>query len=292
MSVIETKNLTKYYKDQCVLDSINLTFQENTIYGLLGRNGAGKTTLLNMISNRVFPTGGTVLIDGQEARENDDAQQKIFFMTEQNLYPERMTVKECFHWTAACYPGFDLEYAKSLCEKFGLSLKKRIHSLSTGYQSITKIITALSTQAPILLLDEPVLGLDANHRDLFYKDLLQNYIGHPKTIVLSTHIIEEIAELLEHVVIVKDRKVIVDDSVGHLLEQAYEVSGPAEAVRTFSSGKHVIHKQDLASFSSVSILGTCKADEKKQAQAMGLELGKIELQKLFIHLTNGEERNL
>ena len=70
MSVIETKNLTKYYKDQCVLDSINLTFQENTIYGLLGRNGAGKTTLLNMISNRVFPTGGTVLIDGQEARDH------------------------------------------------------------------------------------------------------------------------------------------------------------------------------------------------------------------------------
>ena len=169
MSVIETKNLTKYYKDQCVLDSIDLTFQENTIYGLLGRNGAGKTTLLNMISNRAFPTGGTVLIDGQTARENDDAQQKIFFMTEQNLYPERMTVKECFHWTAACYPGFDLEYAKSLCEKFGLSLKKRIHSLSTGYQSIAKIITALSTQAPVLLLDEPVLGLDANHRDLFYK---------------------------------------------------------------------------------------------------------------------------
>ncbi len=288
MSVIETKNLTKCYKDQCVLDSINLTFRENTIYGLLGRNGAGKTTLLNMIANRIFPTGGSVLVDGQPAQENDSAQQNIYFMTEQNLYPERMTVKECFRWTAAYYPGFDLEYAHSLCKKFGLSTKKKIHALSTGYQSITKIITALATQAPVILLDEPVLGLDANHRDLFYKELLQNYIDHPKTIVLSTHIIEEIAELLEHVVIIKDRNVLVDDSVEHLLEQAYEVSGPAEAVHTFSAGKHVIHTQSLASFRSVSIFGECGADEKKQAQQLGLELGKIELQKLFIHLTNEE----
>ena len=134
MSVIETKNLTKCYKDQCVLDSINLTFRENTIYGLLGRNGAGKTTLLNMIANRIFPTGGSVLVDGQPAQENDSAQQNIYFMTEQNLYPERMTVKECFRWTAAYYPGFDLEYAHSLCKKFGLSTKKKIHALPVHYQ--------------------------------------------------------------------------------------------------------------------------------------------------------------
>lgn len=289
MSVLEAKDLTKFYGSQCVLESVNVTFQENKIYGLLGRNGAGKTTLLNMLTNRIFPTAGAAMMDGEPVAENDRALEKLFFMTEKQLYPEKMSVKECFQWTGRFYPGFDSEYAAALCRKFGLNPSKKQQALSTGYQSIAKIITALATRAPVLIFDEPVLGLDANHRELFYKELLQDYIDHPKTIILSTHIIEEIADLLEHVVILKDRRVMIDDSVEHLLSQAYRVSGPQAAVEEFVKGKNSIHTERMSTFRSDSILGECGEAQRKQARELKVELDGIELQKLFIHLTNTEE---
>lgn len=96
---IEVKNVTKNYGSTCALDHVSLKFEENKIYGLLGRNGAGKTTLLNIISNRIFASEGEVLIDGLPARENDMAQQKIYLMSEKDYYPEKAKIKDIFRWT-------------------------------------------------------------------------------------------------------------------------------------------------------------------------------------------------
>ena len=93
---IEVRNVTKNYGSTCALDHVSLKFEENKIYGLLGRNGAGKTTLLNIISNRIFASEGEVLIDGLPARENDMAQQKIYLMSEKDYYPEKAKIKDIF----------------------------------------------------------------------------------------------------------------------------------------------------------------------------------------------------
>lgn len=288
MSVIQVDHLTKLYGKTCALEDAMCTFEENKIYGLLGRNGAGKTTLLNLISNRIFPTAGTITVDGAPVLENDAALRKVFFMTEQNLYPENMRVKECFRWTKEFYPDFDSTYAENLCRKFELNPKKKMSALSTGYQSIAKMIIAMASQAPVTIFDEPVLGLDAHHRDLFYKELLANYMENPKTIILSTHIIEEISTLLENVVILKNRKVIVQDSVENLLKTAYCAVGSQEGVEKFIQGKTCVNREQMASYCSAAILGECTPQDKAFAAQLGVEIIGIELQKLFIHLTNEE----
>lgn len=282
MKGIEVRSLDKNYGDVRALRNVSLTFEENKIYGLLGRNGAGKTTLLNTITGRVFPDSGDVLVDGEVALENDKAQQKIFMMSEKNFYPEGMKVKDAIKWTREFYPGFDEEYCRNLAEKFGLNTKKKIKSLSTGYGSIFKLILTLSTNAPYLFFDEPVLGLDANHRDMFYRALLEKYSDKPFTAVISTHLIEEVAGVIEEVVIIKRGEIIRNQSVEELLETGCTVSGTAVAVDSAIQGKTVLGEDSLGGLKTAYLAGEIDSS----TLPAGIEIGKMDLQKLFIHLTN------
>lgn len=108
MSLIKISNLTKIYGKNKVLDNVSLTIEENKIYGLLGRNGAGKTTLLNLITNRIFPTEGEITIDNEDLIENDKVNDKIYFMTEQDLYPPSLKIKDLFKWTKEFYNNLAL----------------------------------------------------------------------------------------------------------------------------------------------------------------------------------------
>ncbi len=282
MNQIEIKDITKVFGSTTALQHVSVGIEENKIYGLLGRNGAGKTTLLNLMTNKIFPTNGEILVDGENVLENDQALSKIYCMTDSNLYPENMKVKDAFHWTKEFYLDFDDGYAQILAEKFSLDTKKKIKSLSTGYQSIFKIIIALSSQAKILLLDEPVLGLDANHRDLFYKELLKNYSNNPKTIIISTHLIEEVASLLEEVIIINEGKVLLVDHVETLLSKGYTVSGNASLVEEYIKGKNVLATEIFGGLKTASIL----EETPNLNLPSGLEVSKLDLQQMFIHLTN------
>ncbi len=282
MSYIEIKNITKKFGTTAALDDISITLEENKIYGLLGRNGAGKTTLLNLMTNKLFPTEGEMLVDGDNVIENDKPLSKMYFMTEKNFYPDSMTVKGAFKWGKEFYPTFDEKYAETLSEKFLLKTNKKIKSLSTGYKSIFKIIIALSCNAPIILLDEPVLGLDANHRDLFYKELIQSYSENPRTIIISTHLIEEAADIIENAIVLKNGKIIMNDSVENILSQGFCVSGSAAAVDKFIAGKNVLGSDTLGGLKTAYLM------EKINQSSVpdGLEISKLDLQKLFIYMTN------
>ncbi|WP_196000105.1 ABC transporter ATP-binding protein [Clostridium sp. 1001271B_151109_B4] len=289
MSIIEVKKVNKSYNKKQVLKDINITFEENKIYGLLGRNGAGKTTLLNLITDRAVVDSGEITIDGETIYENDNALEKIYFMTERTLYPSDYKVKEIFKWTKEFYKNFDSEYALELAKKFNLNINTKIKNLSTGYNSICKIITTLASNANVLIFDEPVLGLDANHRELFYKVLMENYIENPKTIILSTHIIEEVSNLIEKVIILNNSKVISSDEAEELLNKAYTVSGLTENIDKFVEAKNIVNVEEITSFKSATIIGNLTKEDKKLAEDLGLKFSKVELQKLFIYLTEKEE---
>lgn len=280
MNGIELKGLTKNYGKVCALDNVSLTFEKNKIYGLLGRNGAGKSTMLNLISNRIFPTSGDISIDGERSVENDKALGKIYCMSEKNLLPKNMRFKNAIELTKIFYPDMDVDYAYKLCEKFELEPKKKLSSFSTGYSSIYKIILALSCNADYVFFDEPILGLDANHRELFYKELLQKYIDNGGTYIISTHLIDECANLFEKVIIIKEGKVIIDNDTEELLAQAYTVSGSGVLVDEYCKGKEVIGSDAIGGLKSAYIKGT------PENVPEGLEISKASLQNLFVQITN------
>lgn len=282
MGKIRVKNVTKRFGDVVALNNVSLSFEENKIYGLLGRNGAGKSTLLNVITNRIFVDKGEVTIDGISAFESDEALSKVYLMSEKDHYPQGMKIQDVFKWSKEFYPLFDSKYANNLANQFELNTKKKVRELSTGYSSIFKVIVALSVNVPYIFLDEPILGLDANHRGLFYQTLIQNYQENPKTIVISTHLIEEVANIIEDVVILKKGEIIKKQPCQDLLSQGYTAVGNISAIDDFIADKNVIGTDTLGGLKTAYILGTLD----KRNIPKGIEVKNLDLQKLFIQLTN------
>ena len=277
---IAVKGLTVRFGETVALDNVTVSFSQERIYGLLGRNGAGKSTLMNAVTNRLFPDAGDITINGEPARENDRAQGMIYCMGEKNYLPDTTTVRQMFRWTADFYPGFDMEYAESLAKEFGLDIKKKLKGLSTGYLTISKLITALACPAPYVIFDEPVLGLDANHRELFYRRLIENYAARPRTVIISTHLIEEIADIVEQVVIIKEGRILLDKPAEEVKAMGYAISGKAGAVDAYCAGREVLDVESLGGLKTACILG------KPEDVPEELELSRLDLQKLFIRLTN------
>ena len=291
MSNIELRNVNKSFKDKEVIKNISLKINGGKIYGLLGRNGAGKTTLLRLINNREVLTSGEILIDGENVYENQEALSKIYLMEEKNYFEEDMKISKIFKWTKEFYKNFNMDYALNLSKKFNLDINKKIKELSTGYSSILKIILALSSGAEILCFDEPVLGLDVNYRELFYKELLKFYEKTEKTIIIATHLIEEIANIIEEVIILKDGQVIKSGEVEKILSSVYSITGKSDVIkeylREYVKKDDVVSIEEMASFEKVIILGE---KDLSKIKTLGLNLEKVELQKLFISLTNKGER--
>ncbi|WKY46227.1 ABC transporter ATP-binding protein [Eubacteriaceae bacterium ES2] len=287
MMKIELKNVSKRFNDTQALNCVNLDFKEEKIYGLLGRNGAGKSTILNIIANRQWASDGQVFIDGENAWENGVAQKKIYLMSEKCLYPGSMKGEKVLKWSADFYKEFDLDYAKSLADIFDLNLNKKVSSFSTGYSSIFKLIIAMSVNTPFVFFDEPVLGLDANHREIFYQKLIEKYSEKPFTAVISTHLIEEISQIIEEIIIIDSGKIIYNESCEELLQKGYTVSGPIKAVDSFVAGLNQIGSDQLGGLKTVTILG----EQKYSDLPNGVEIGKLDLQKLFIKITTNKGAN-
>lgn len=281
MRAIQIKNITKRYNDVIALDNVSFHFEYGKIYGFLGRNGAGKSTLINLIASRIFANKGEILIDNLSAKENMKIHEKIFCMSEADLYDTSLKIKDHFKWINRFYSNFDLEKAHQIAEKFNLDTNKRFKALSKGYQSIFKLTVALALNVPYVIFDEPVLGLDANHRELFYDLLLKDYENNERTIIIATHLIEEVANLIEEVVLIDKGKVLLQENVETLLATGYCVSGISQAVDDYCKGKNIIGYDELGNLKLAYVLG-----EKSQLpQGSNLQITNMNLQKLFVKLT-------
>ncbi|WP_239614840.1 ABC transporter ATP-binding protein [Cohnella mopanensis] len=285
--IVEVNGLTKTYGKLNAVDNVSFTLEEGKIYGLLGRNGAGKTTIMHMITAQLFATSGQLRVFGEEPFENDRVLRRICFIKESQKYPENFRVIDVLNVSPLFYPNWDKELAHSLIQDFGLPLKRRIKKLSRGMLSSVGIIVGLASRAPLTIFDEPYLGLDAVARSLFYNRLLEDYAEHPRTIVLSTHLIDEVSQMLEHVMVIDQGKLILNEEADVLRGRASTVAGTAAKVEAFLAGKEVIHREPFAGLMSATILGHLNAQDRIQATELGLEILPVSLQQMVVHLTNG-----
>lgn len=283
MDGIIVKGIKKSFNKATILKNIDLQIKPGKIYGLLGRNGAGKSTLLSIITNRIFSDEGTVMLDGNTVFENDEALGQLYLMSERNLYSNSSKLRQLFNTTELLYGNFDYNYAQKLANMFELDLNQKFGKLSTGYRTIFKLIVSLCVPAKYVFLDEPVLGLDANHRELFYRELVDNYVKTGKTFVISTHLIEEVANSLEHVFVIRDGQIIVDGDVEDVLEKAYLIAGPVKEVEQYTAGLNVIGQETLGNIQGSYVFGELDS-ERILPDTVTVE--KMDLQKLFINLTN------
>ncbi|MFD0588910.1 ATP-binding cassette domain-containing protein [Paenibacillus sp. GCM10027627] len=282
---IEVNQLTVAYPDTTAVDRISFKLEGGKIYGLLGRNGSGKTSLLSVLASFRKQSGGEVRIGGEAPFENADIVSQVCFIQENGHMSDGFTVKDALQMAASCWPNWDAAYAEKLLGQYSLPMKKRISSLSRGMKSALGVTIGLASRAPITIFDEAYLGMDAPSRYAFYDDVLQDYMEHPRTFILSTHLIEEVGTLFEEVLILDRGKLLLQEEHDVLRQRGVTITGKADKVNEFVIGLNVLSEATLGSTKSATVYGELSGERIKRAQAEGLELGPVSLQDLFVHLT-------
>lgn len=286
MNIIEVNGLTKTYGKLTTVNDVSFNIEEGKIYGLLGRNGAGKTTIMNMITAQLFPSSGEIKVFGEAPYENQSVLSRICFIKEGQQYPNLFRIVDVLDLCSSFFPNWDKDYAYSLIEDYKLPIKRKIKKLSRGMLSSVGIVIGLASRAPLTIFDEPYLGLDAVARGIFYEQLLEDYTKHPRTIILSTHLIDEVSKLLEHVLVIDQGKLILNDEVDAIRGRAYTAVGAANMVDSFMAGKQILKRESIGSLVSNTVFETLDKQTRKEAEELGLEITPVSLQQLIIHLTN------
>ncbi len=282
-TVVEVRQLTKSYGGVTAVDQVSFAIEADKIYGLLGRNGAGKTTIMRILTAQEFATGGDLRVFGEAPYENSRVLSQICFVKDSQKYPKSYRMIDVLEQAALFFPHWDREYAFALIEDFRLPLYRRMSALSRGMLSAAGSIVGLASRAPLTIFDEPYLGLDAVARSLFYDHMLEDYTEHPRTVLLSTHLIDEVSRLLEYILVIDQGRLLLDVEAEALRGRAFAVVGPAATVDTFTAGKDVLVRQLLGGLVSATVMGT--AEDRKRAQELGLEVVPVSLQQLIVHLT-------
>ena len=276
--------VTMRFRGHTALDDVTASLQQDCITGLLGRNGAGKTTLMQLLTGHRVPTSGRVRVFGADPYEDDAVLGRVCFVKESQRYPDHFRVCDVLTAARMLYPGWDEDLAGQLVAEFDLPRRRVVKKLSRGMTSMVGIVVGLASRAPLTFFDEPYLGLDAVARQQFYDRLIADYADHPRTIVLSTHLIEEIGDLLEHVLLIDRGQVLLDEDAESLRDRALTVSGPSAAVAGFATGRRVLHSDALGSFTR-AVVEVRTDDDRAEAGRRGLVPEPTSLQQLVVALS-------
>lgn len=279
-------NLTKSYGTIAALRNLDLQLEENVIYGLLGRNGAGKTTLLNTIAGGIAADSGTIQVNGKRLGKRE-LPENFCYVRDQYRHFGEARVIEALQVAANFHPQWDWTYARELLDLFLVDPDKKIRQLSKGTQSLIGNIVGLASRASLTLYDEPVLGLDVLMRERFYKTLLEDYANHPRTILLSTHLIDEIAPVAEHIFILESGSLLLQDDMEKIRMSAYLLRGNAEAVASFTESKRVLYHEAYGRGTLAAIYEKLADTDIRQARELDISIEALSLQKLFLYLIEG-----
>lgn len=281
---VALRHLTKRYGDFVALDDISLELEPGKVYGLLGRNGAGKTTLLNILTARIQASGGEPLVFGGRAFENIELLKKICYIEEKGFYASAIRISDALRLCGGLYPNWDQRYCDELIELFELNPRKKYKQLSRGMESALGLVIGLASRAELTIFDEPSLGLDAVIRERFYDAVIDDIAEHPRTVIISTHLIDEVSRLFEDVVIIDRGKLLMRSGAAELKASGFYLSGRQGDVESAAKNCTVLHKEH---FGGSTILSVYAPGGLRDLPAE-VEVSPMPLQKLFVHLIDPE----
>ncbi|MCF6318113.1 MAG: ABC transporter ATP-binding protein [Proteobacteria bacterium] len=227
-NIISTKNLSKSYGKFKALDDINLTIGKGKIVGLIGPNGAGKTTLLKAMLGLTAYDGELEVMGINPFKERAKLMEDICFIADVAVLPKWIKVSEVLDFVEETHPKFSRSKAEAFLKKTKLGINQKVKSMSKGMVVQLHLAIVMSIEAKLLVLDEPTLGLDIIYRKDFYDNLLNDYFDHERTIIITTHQVEEIEHILTDLLFIKEGKIVLDSSMDELTEEYFEVMVSSE----------------------------------------------------------------
>ncbi len=288
MNVVECKGLTKSYFKRMALDGLKAEIAENKITGLIGKNGAGKTTLLKLIAGFSKKSSGEIRVFSEQPFNNLKVSANTIFVDDRMSFPNTLQLGEILEEAARFYPNWDMKLAKGMLAYFQLDPTSYHQHLSKGKISTFNMIIGICSRCPLTIFDEPTTGMDEAARKDFYRALLKDYIAYPRTIILSSHHIDEVDDLLEEVLVLHEGKKLLHLEMDELKEWAVGLRGPAEKVSAFIEGREVLHKSQLGAGTSYAVVQSARIS-KERAISEGIEIMPVKASDLFVYLTNGSK---
>jgi ABC-2 type transport system ATP-binding protein len=231
-TVIEARGLSKSYGATRALDGVNFSVEAGRIVGLIGPNGAGKTTALKAILG-LTPFDGELRVLGKDPyRDRNEVMRDVCFIADVAVLPKWLKVSQALDFVAGVHPRFDRARAEEFLRKTDIKLTSRVRELSKGMVTQLHLALILAIDARLLVLDEPTLGLDLLYRRQFYDTLLNDYFDKERTILLTTHQVEEIENLLTDVIFIQRGHIALDSAVEGLAEKYVQLNvRPDQATR-------------------------------------------------------------
>ena len=278
--MIKFADVTKKYGSLAAIDRISLELPDTGIYCLLGRNGAGKTTFMKLLAGHIAATGGEITVDGKRVSPGHMPENINFI--ENGSAQFNLRAGELIDTAAELQEDFDRDFAHGMAERFELDPRKKFRQLSFGMKTMLNTIITLSNASSNILLDEPTLGFDAIMRDQFNSLLLESYAAHPRLIMVSTHLIDEIAKVTERLIIIDKGKILIESGIEDIDERAYTLTGTTAAVLPLLGSLNCIGKTEIGSVMAAHIYGD-RIDPPE-----GVSIGRMSLQDFFVNIVGGK----
>lgn len=291
---IVASNLTMKYKKKSrinALNRINLKLHEEQLIGLIGANGSGKTTFFKICNGNLDATEGTVQILGGDAVENLSIREEVIYSMHALPVGDNLTVGTVIGNYHMMYPHFDKEFADKLLDLFGVSQKAKIKQLSQGTVSVVHFICALSTRAKVTMFDEPFIGIDIEKRKLAQEVLLRDYMEHPRTILISSHNLAEMEQILSEMVLLHNGDLVFYEDMDTVREMLFRADGEADQVKAFVGKENVITSNQGELGAYFIGKGGPNCDLAKEAARAGLKIAAVAPEDVCVYLTSNRRES-
>ncbi|KMJ59407.1 ABC transporter [Bacillus sp. LL01] len=287
MKVVECRDLVKVYGRSKALNDLSFNINENKITGLIGRNGAGKTTLLKIMAGFQKQTSGELKVFNEQPYNSLLASANSILVDDQMAFPIALNLGEVLDASAAFYPDWDAELARRLFDYFSFRNNHRHSELSKGMKSTFNMIVGLASRCALTMFDEPTTGMDASVRKDFYRVLLKDYIAKPRTIIISSHHLEEMEDLLEDILLLKDGEKLLHMPVSDIKEYAIGVQGKTSVLTEWLEDKEVFYRKPIGTEVTYAVIENRFTEKIKQdARKLGFNLSSVSSNDVCIYLTS------
>jgi ABC-2 type transport system ATP-binding protein len=243
--VIKANNISKKYDESYALDSIDIEVSKGQIMGLIGPNGAGKSTFLQSVLGLLKTEGNLEVLGLDPRKDRHKLLKEVCSITDVAVLPKWMTVQQLLSYMDGVHPGFDLDKCISILSRTNIKLHSKIKVLSRGMVVQLHLSLVMAIDAKILILDEPTLGLDLVYRKDFYSQLIEDYYEGNKTIVISTHQVEEIEGVLSDAVFMNQGRIVMQDSIESINKKYLELRPDQNSINAAKSLNPMHHRTEL-----------------------------------------------
>jgi len=278
--MIKLQNVTKRYRNSIAVDDISLSLDENKIFCLLGCNGAGKTTLMKMIAGQINSDSGNIEVNGKFVNAAKMPCDVSFINNRAKQFNTKL--KNLVNMAGDLDERFDKEFAFRMIKRFHLNKDKKFNQLSFGMQTMVNTLLSFASNRSIVLLDEPLLGLDAVMRNTFYNLLRDSFEIKPRIIIISTHLIDEMTRSAEELIIVDQGKLLLRSTINDVDEKAFSVSGTTKSIVPTLDNLNVLSSKTIGGHTTAYIF-----DDRYKIPS-GTSVNPIGLQEFFINLVGGD----